>query len=337
MESSPIHPAGRLDRLPVLPPLGIGYEHGDPAERLAEPNVLAVIGFGTERGLHADPRYLAVPLVPLSQPAPLEVWRSRGPIVCGREAALRYATDGDYSFVAVELDERELGGIAAASREAYAALTRFCRTSATPHLLRVWNHLDAINAGAGDAERYRQFCSGRAAGFGRATPGGYPAASAIGVPYGQGMLQVYALAARLPGTAVENPRQWSAWRYPRQYGPTAPSFVRAMRAPSLRPQLYISGTAAVVGHASHHPGDVVAQLTETLTNLDSLLVAAGSRAPLGRGRGDLGKVYLRDPRHAAAVRELLEQRLGRDLPLLLLHGEVCRAELLIEIDGIHGG
>ena len=169
------------------------------------------------------------------------------------------------------------------------------RASATPHFLRIWNYFDAINEGEGDQERYRQFCSGRAAGLGPSFADNYPAASAIGSRNADKRVQVYAIAARVAGTAVENPRQWSAWRYPRQYGPTAPGFARGMRAPTHSPQLYISGTAAVVGHASHHADDIDAQLDETMKNLESLLQSAQSKTPLGHGVGDILKVYVRNP------------------------------------------
>ena len=149
-------------------------------------------------------------------------------------------------------------------------------------------------------------------------------------------LQVCALAARRPGTAVENPRQVSAWQYPREYGPVAPNFARAMHAPTHAPQLYMSGTAAVVGHASHHVGNVAAQLGETLTNLDSLRVAAGCAVPLGNPRSPL-RVYVRQAADAACVRDALRARLGTDTPLLVLLGDICRAELLVEIEGVLNG
>src|SRR3546814_7354125 len=74
------------------------------------------------------------------------------------------------------------------------------------------------------------------------------------------LVQVYWLAARTPGTPVENPRQVSAYRYPRQYGPQQPSFARAMLPPpgSAMP-LLLSGTASVVGHATAHVGELLAQ------------------------------------------------------------------------------
>ena len=79
-----------------------------------------------------------------------------------------------------------------------------------PHFLRLWNYLVAINAGDGDAERYRLFCQGRARGMAEGGLSQYPAASAIGRQDGVRVLQVYGLAARHHGTAVENPRQVSA-------------------------------------------------------------------------------------------------------------------------------
>jgi chorismate lyase/3-hydroxybenzoate synthase len=316
-----------------LAPLHVEYVRADAADLLAQANTLAVIGFGDMAQTSDDPRWLRVRL-DADGAAPLEVWRAAGRVIRGRDGDVAWASDGDYTFAALEVDEAAQGGIAHAARHAYATLAQWSRHRATAHLLRIWNYLDAINDGEGDAERYRLFCAGRAAGMDSAF-GDYPAATAIGVRDGRRVLQVYALAARVPGHAVENPRQLNAWRYPRQYGPSAPGFARAMRAPSTSPQLYISGTAAIVGHASHHPEDLAAQLKETLANLDSLLEAAGSTPSLG-AMSPL-KVYVRHASDVQAVRELLRARLGDEVPLLLLQGDVCRRELLLEIEGVHSG
>jgi chorismate lyase/3-hydroxybenzoate synthase len=128
---------------------------------------------------------------------------------------------------------------------------------------------------------------------------------------------------------VENPRQVSAWRYPRQYGRTAPSFARAMILPA-RDALAISGTAAVVGHASAHQDDLDAQLEETLTNLEALLASAGMAA--GFDTHSPLKTYVRHAADAPRVRAFLQRRLP-GVPVLLLHGDICRSELLVEIDG----
>ncbi|MGB6143893.1 MAG: pteridine-dependent deoxygenase, partial [Rhodanobacter sp.] len=154
-------------------------------------------------------------------------------------------------------------------------------------------------------------------------------ATAIGHLAAEHRLQVYLLACEQAGHRVENPRQVSAWRYPRQYGPTPPSFARAMLLPA-RDTLAISGTAAVVGHASAHHDNLDAQLEETLTNLDALLASADMRA--GFDTHSPLKVYLRHDGDAPRVRDALRQRLP-GVPLLLLHGDICRRELLVEIDG----
>lgn len=318
--------------LPV--PLRVEYARASAADVLAQADTLAVIGFGDTGEAPDDPRWLRVPLATDAN-APLEIWRTAGRVTHGRDGEVAWASDGDYGFAALNVDESAHAGIAGAARHAYAALAQWSRRSATPHFLRVWNYLDAINEGSGDAERYREFCTGRAAGMDAAFTAAYPAATAIGLRDGRRVLQVYALTARVPGRSVENPRQINAWRYPRQYGPAAPGFARAMRAPSSSPQLYISGTAAIVGHASHHPEDLTAQLEETLANLHSLLTAAGSGVMLD-GASPL-KIYVRHAQDLPTVRALLRARLGEAVPLLLLEGDICRRELLLEIEGIHSG
>lgn len=322
--------AGDRDTLPAI---AVTY-----ADRVSvDTHVLAAIGFG--RGAVLDhPRFVRVNLEPLNENAPhFEVWRTRREAHHGSDGDVRWMSDGDYALAVVELDESAHGGVAEATRHAYASLVAWVRASATPHFLRIWNYFDAINEGVADDERYRRFCSGRAAGLGPSFAGNYPAASAIGTRGTERRVQVYAIAARGAGTSVENPRQWSAWRYPRQYGPTAPGFARGMRAPTHSPQLYISGTAAVVGHASHHADDIGAQLDETMKNLESLLQSAQSKTALGQGAGDILKVYVRNADDARHLESQLRHRLGANVPMVLLHGDICRTELLLEIDGVHTG
>ncbi|HEY0180789.1 MAG TPA: pteridine-dependent deoxygenase [Dokdonella sp.] len=312
-------------------PLPIGYERTPAAALLAQSDVLAVIGFGAGAALPDDPRVLRVGLEPLGAPL-LEVWRAHAPVRCGRDGELRWSSDGEHLFFAIELDEAAHGGIVGAAERAYRLATAFVAASATPHLLRLWNYLDAINLGDGDDERYRLFCTGRARGIDAGAPTRYPAATAIGRQDGVRVLQVYGVAARAEGTPVENPRQVSAWRYPREYGPTAPTFARGMLPTPA--QLLISGTAAVVGHASRHHDDLAAQLDETLANLDSLLRRADPAAAR-LGERSLLKAYLRDPRDAAAVAATFAERVPELGGLLLLGGDICRRELLVEVDGVH--
>jgi chorismate lyase/3-hydroxybenzoate synthase len=322
----------------TLPNLHVCYEQQLSLDALlADANVLAVIGFGDgAAATHADPRYLHVALQPLDGKAPFEVWRTPNAVTAQSPGAVRWAGDGDYAFGCIEMDEAQHGGIENAAEAAYRALAGWLATSATPHVLRIWNYLDAINLGHGDAERYRRFCSGRAVGMRHGFADGYPAATAIGVRDGRRVLQTYWLAARSKGAALENPRQVSAWRYPREYGPDAPGFARAMRAPTKTAQVYISGTAAIIGHSSHHRDDFVAQIDETLANVDSVLSAAEIPAAQRFGARCVLKAYVRRDADAQAARALLQARLPESTSLLMLRGDVCRGELLVEIDGVQG-
>lgn len=307
----------------------VSYRMASAASVLAEPGMLAVFGFGDDAPRHDDPRYLQVPLDAIDSPVPLELWQVDGPVTSGQQDALHWSAGDGWLFVSTELDEREHGGAAATAELAYQRLHQWVASRPEQHVLRVWNYLGAINRGEGDAERYKHFCDGRASGMGDFFAEGFPAATAIGHLGDANRLQIYLLACDQPGQRVENPRQVSAWRYPRQYGRTPPSFARAMSMPA-NDALAISGTAAVVGHASAHQDDLDAQLAETMVNLDALLANAGmnsgfdSHSPL--------KAYVRHAADASRVRQFIETRLP-GVPVLLLHGDICRSELLFEIDG----
>ena len=313
-------------------------EPGTLDDWLAREEVLAAFGFGDDAPTSDDPRYLRVPLQPHGAGL-LEVWRTHAPVVHGRDRDIAWAGNGRLLFGAIEIAEGE-AGIIAAAEHAYARISAFLAASHAPHLLRIWNYLDAITEGEGDAERYRQFCVGRARGLGDFDAQTLPAATAIGRCNDDRVIQVYWLASATPGTPVENPRQVSAYDYPRQYGPQSPSFARAMLPPpgSTMP-LLLSGTASVVGHRSLHAGQLLAQLDETFANFDSLIGAAREHAPglpARFGSGTRLKVYVRERDDLSLVAEAFARRFGGGVPHLILHAAICRRELAVEIDGVHG-
>jgi len=325
----------------VAGPMRVSYRRGGELSELLHPHTLAVFGFGdaTPRE-HADPRYLRVDLQPLGGDAIYEVWESDRPVHSWREGQVTGASDGRLHFGWLRFDESDYrADIQKAADQLYRELFAHLDQHPLRHPLRIWNYLDAITDGEGDDERYRQFCVGRAEGMHERIDF-FPAATAIGRHDGSRTLQVYWLAAGGAGTALENPRQVAAWRYPRQYGPRSPSFARAMLGPegSGLP-LMLSGTAAVVGHRSQHVGDQVAQLDETLRNLQTLIDEARRLAPRLSAHLDsssLLKVYVRREEDLASIDRLLRERLSDDIPRLLLHGEICRGDLLVEIEGFHG-
>lgn len=284
----------------------------------------------------ADPRRLQVPLLSLAGEGGGEIWMSASPVRHGWDGDLGYSSNEEILVVQLSIEEAGLAPLADSVYQAYRRIAAFIAGQGYPHLWRVWHYLGGINEGEGDAERYRQFCLGRFRamehhhGFERQLP----AASAIGSR--SGGLYMVVVAGRQQGLQVENPRQVSAFRYPRVYGPRSPSFSRATLLPwSDGEQLLVSGTASIVGHATAHAGDTLAQLRQTAVNLQALLGQGGQSLPPGRSfTAESYSVYLRRDEDLPLVLPELKRQFG-DTPTQVLAGDICRDELLIEVEGIY--
>ncbi len=323
-----------VQKRPALVPR---YARGVDPNSLFGPHTLAVFGFGSAAPATLDDhRYLHIGLEPSDGATWFEIWESPTPVRLYRDGQICGASNEEVAFGWIECVEGELG-IEGAARAAYQAALAQLASSKFPHLLRVWNYLDAITEGEADDERYRQFCVGRAASFADYAER-FPAATAIGRRDGRRVVQVYWLSAKAAGTPLENPRQMAAWRYPREYGPRSPSFVRAMLAPAqVCLPLMLSGTAAILGHASQHVDDLPAQLDETMRNFSALIDAARAVQPDLSAEFDgssLLKVYLRD--QLPGFDALLDSHLPADVSRLVVYADICRSNLAIEIDGFHG-
>lgn len=324
-------------------PFQIEYSTLTAEQVLAQANddLLAVVSFSAPASVApTDPRHIATTLEQVDGAALVEVWRSQSPVETGVEDGIAFARNEEVLVAQLVLNEDDYESIDAAAFDAYRRILAFQRHQGYKYALRMWNFFPEINAGEEDAERYRQFSVGRArtfeqhAHFERALP----AASAIGT-YRNGLL-VYFVAAREPGVQIENPRQVSAFAYPRQYGPKSPSFSRAkLKTWAKQSQLYISGTASVVGHESIHHDDVAEQTAEIGRNIQALLDEASSKQPeFARARLDelsLLRVYLRPPFDIEKIKASVQQWSGPNVPTLYLAGDICRDDLLIEIEGYH--
>jgi chorismate lyase/3-hydroxybenzoate synthase len=276
-------------------------------------SVLGVVGF-------ENPPILDRPRIPVTASMTrslngndlCEVWRVLGPGLSSGDTAqtrvqYRYSEDllfGCLTIAEEAIDARsEAGALLRATEIAYQEIFDVLNETQHRHLIRIWNYLPDINAQAGDDERYRHFNSARQMAFrksGRATMGTVPAACALGSPTGS-PISIYFLAARRPPKMIENPRQTSAYLYPPKFGKHSPIFSRAcVWGESGAGNLFISGTASIVGHETIHPGDVVAQTRETMINIEATL----------------------------------SQLLTSADDIVYLQADVCREDLLVEIEAI---
>jgi chorismate lyase/3-hydroxybenzoate synthase len=255
--------------------------------------------------------------------------------LAGNRAPECWQMGPDYAFIG--LHRPESGDLVSDTKQAYAELIAQARTSSHPFLIRIWNYFADINQGDEDAERYRQFCVGRAQAVDAAFNNPPPAATAIGTVQNDG-LYVIALCSSRPAIALENARQTPAWQYPRQYGKVSPGFSRGavLNAGTAAPILLASGTASIVGHASVHVGDVAEQCRESLRNLQALLDEGEKQSgvPFAFSQCRAMRVYIRDPQHLKQVQSVFEASGLPSENIVYLHGEVCRRELAVELEGV---
>ncbi|MEO6280433.1 hypothetical protein [Roseateles sp.] len=281
---------------------------------------------------------LDTPLLGPTQPW-VDAWLTRGGALrSGRSGSVQWRTDGHWAFGQLNLPEAQ-GSLEQAAYRAYRDVFAALEDCGCPQLLRLWNYLPRINADGGGLERYRQFNIGRQQAFMDAQRDpfdGAPAACALGTAGATpGGLSVRFLAGRLAPKPVENPRQVSAYRYSRAYGPRAPTFSRAALADAGGGQLalLVSGTASIVGEHSVHHGDVVAQTQETLRNLQAVIDSAHRGCSARYRLADLHPtVYVRHAADAVVVGQVLAQAepSWRDAPCV--QADICRADLLVEIE-----
>lgn len=286
---------------------------------------------------------LPIPLRPLLvADAMCEVWQSSTPVTQGQCGNIQYRCNDEVIFgmmVLAETDfanDSERSPLQSTTASAYAQISAVLDQLNYPHALRYWNYMADINGQSHGLERYWQFNVGRQQGLlaqGREVAGSVPAACALGAS--SGALSIAFLAGRVAPVAIENPRQLSAYAYPPIYGPRSPTFSRANLLRWLGHEcLFISGTASIVGHESMHVGDVVGQTQETLNNIAAVLAAANQQSPLGKfALRDLHyTVYVKHADDLAKIQRVLAARVGVDIRAIYVQADVCRQELLVEIE-----
>lgn len=292
-------------------------------------------------------RVPAAPLPSLTPHPVADLLHGDAPVAGGRTGCVAWRHDGHWLFGHARLSEEDAAPEAdetpleATARGLYGDVFATLAATGFAHLHRLWNYVPRINEESHGLERYRQFNAGRQRAFlaaGQSAFAGAPAACALGA--GTDGLWVSFLAGRAPSLPVENPRQVSAYHYPREFGPRSPTFSRAALSAlgDGRLALFVSGTASIVGHRSLHEGDIRAQTREAVANLRAVVGAADARCGAGFSVEQLqAVVYLRRPADAPAVREVLAAELGVLAPLVeqavWLQADVCRRELLVEIEG----
>jgi len=222
-------------------------------------------------------------------------------------------------------------------------------------IVRQWNYVEDIVGGTtgeeGERQNYQVFNDVRTTFYAQsAFKHGYPSATGIGANAGGIVLESIALDAdrSLKIMPLSNPQQQDAHRYSQEVlvgvpissvsQKTSPKFERAMLVSDNNSGLiYVAGTASIRGEETVGIGDVEAQTLTTIENIAELtskenLKQAGFQAESAAEPFSYLRVYVKHAPDIPRVKNICEQAYGK-IPSLCVVSDICRDELLVEIEG----
>ena len=209
-------------------------------------------------------------------------------------------------------------------------------------IYRQWNYIPGITVLNDGSQNYQEFNDARSIFYGcDSWTGGYPAATGIGTSAGGVVVEICAIrgeqCANLP---IDNPLQIAAHNYSQQVldgkvveqlsERTTPKFERARL---LGNTLLISGTAAIKGECSNYSTDAVEQAAETMEIMDRLTSKENIPVENCGSQYDLLRVYVKRENDIPAVSDYMQSHYPAAQKHYLV-ADVCRPELLIEIEGV---
>jgi chorismate lyase/3-hydroxybenzoate synthase len=107
--------------------------------------------------------------------------------------------------------------------------------------------------------------------------------------------------------------------------------------------LLVGGTASVRGEDSVHRDDLSSQLSESFLNVSALIGAAAGQKATSRSAQKMGRllgafrelrVYFPDRCDARDIESAVRAAFPSLRRLEMLHADLCRSELLVEIEGV---
>lgn len=219
------------------------------------------------------------------------------------------------------------------------------------HIIRQWNYIESIAwlENVPDSEQnYQVFNDVRANYYNRGVfKFGYPAATGIGMDTGGVIIDFIALSEseQVKIQPIVNPGQIDAHKYSELVleGKSAqkctPKFERAkLITIGDRNYIYVSGTASILGELTMHKGDVEKQTITTIDNINHLFSeenqkSLGLNFDVSKIRFSHLRVYVKHQEDIPAVERICESMLNCN-STLYLESDVCREDLLVEIEGV---
>jgi enamine deaminase RidA (YjgF/YER057c/UK114 family) len=153
---------------------------------------------------------------------------------------------------------------------------------------------------------------------------------------------------KLVTCAVENPEQLNPYQYDQQVLEGLPILNEKVKHPPEferakllvvegHVRLFISGTASIIGQETIGIGDIEKQTHCTISNIEKLTDPVNVRKSYpglktGRFKYSFVRVYVKDRQDLEAAMSICRQKFG-NVPVSYVVVDVCRDELLVEIEG----
>ena len=212
-------------------------------------------------------------------------------------------------------------------------------------VVRQWNYLEDILGLDNENQRYQEFNNVRSEFYGDAfKTTGYPAATGIGMNRGGIIIEFVAVRSDVVHTVpLDNPDQISAHDYSKEVligeacaVKSTPKFERARYLELFGKKLiFISGTASIRGEKTAGVGDPELQTEITIQNIQSLyspeMLSQINENNLQPRYGH-ARVYVKRREDFEIIQKTFERYFGR-LPVVYILADVCRDDLLVEIEG----
>ena len=213
-------------------------------------------------------------------------------------------------------------------------------------IIRQWNYIPKIFNVNGKDQNYQSFNDSRSLFYAKTDWSlGYPASTGIGTPSGGIMVELIALTGlALINRPLNNPLQIAAYNYSQgvlvgDFDPctqkrTTPKFERGRIIGTDESQtILISGTAAIRGELSLIADDIIEQTRITMQNIDYLISPENYPVAETSREYKLLRIYIKNPFQMNEVNTWMNLH-HPDTPKIYLCADICRKELLIEIEGV---
>lgn len=212
-------------------------------------------------------------------------------------------------------------------------------------IIRQWNYLENILGFDGEMQRYQEFNNIRTNVYGTAfKEKGYPAATGIGMNQGGIIIEFIALkSAELTTLPIDNPVQVAAHHYSEKVligeeraTKCTPKFERARYLGLFgQKMIFISGTASIVGEKTVGAENPAEQTEVTIKNIKQLYskeaIEKITNNTLNAKYGH-ARVYIKNRKDFPVIKRTFQSHF-KNLPVVYILADICRNELLVEIEG----